>query len=63
MYVQETVDDVVKVYYSSIYTYLEMYDFLDHVDLEDWLIEKTHFVYCTRVGQWESRTLDLISQG
>ena len=60
MFVQETAKEVVEVYYKELFDMFEKYDV--EVDLEDWITEKTHFVYCVRVGQWEAHTLELLSE-
>lgn len=60
-YVRETAREVVEGYYKNLWMELEIYELWDHIDLEDWLNEKTHFKYVDK--QWESNTLELLSEG
>lgn len=60
-YTAATAREVIETYYKELFDVMCKYDLEDSCDLVEWVTEETHFTY--NDGQWESHTLDLISQG
>ena len=61
-YCGSTARTVMETYYPDLFDAICRYDFEDYTDFEDWLNQKTHFKFDGNSNQWESWTLDLISQ-
>ena len=61
VYCGANVREVIETHYPELFNVVCKFNFEDHCDLEDWLNQKTHFVFTGY--QWESYTLDLISEG
>ena len=60
-YCGANVREVIETHYPELFNVIAWFNFEDCCDLEDWLNQKTHFVFTG--DQWESYTLDLISEG
>ena len=62
-YCGPTAKDVAMIHYTEFYEIMVKYDMANDFDWHDWLYGKTHFMYNAFDAQWESYTLDLISEG
>ena len=62
-YFGPTAKDVAMIHYTNLYETLWEHDIVNTFDFEDWLNNKTHFEYNKQDSQWESYTLDLLSEG
>lgn len=61
-YTGDTAKDIIEDHYGELFHAIWIFELEDHIDIEDWLNEKTFFNYNKLSKQWESHTLELISE-